>query len=213
MSESRWTVDPDIDAFLETMELPPAPFMEHLRAERMPLEKAAPTVGSPAPAFSAECLAANGAQTGEFVSLADFAGRPLALIFGSYTCPVYRGQIKRFKEIYAQLNKRLAFLLIYISEAHPEDGWQVGINHMQGVIYDQPLDSVTRAAIAADCMTDTKMRIPVAIDNMENTISCAYSASPERLYLIDGDGIVRHRSAVGPFRMDAVEAWCNVLQG
>jgi hypothetical protein len=213
MSESRWTVDPDIDAFLETMELPPAPFMEHLRAERMPLEKAAPTVGSPAPAFSAESLAANGAQTGEFVSLADFAGRPLALIFGSYTCPVYRGQIKRFNEIYAQLNKRLAFLLIYISEAHPEDGWQVGINHMQGVIYDQPLDSVTRAAIAADCITETKIRIPVAIDNMENTISCAYSASPERLYLIDGDGIVRYRSAMGPFRMDAIEAWCNALQG
>jgi hypothetical protein len=213
MSESRWTLDADIDAFLETMELPAAPFMENLMAERMPLEKAAPEVGSSAPAFSAERLAANGAQTGEFVSLADFAGRPLALIFGSYTCPVYRGQIKRFNEIFTKLNKQLAFLFIYISEAHPEDGWQVGINHAQGVIYDQPQDSITRAAIAADCMTETKIRIPVAIDNMENTVSCAYSASPERLYLIDGDGIVRYRSAMGPFRMDAVEAWCNVLQG
>jgi hypothetical protein len=213
MADSRWTLDPDIDAFLETMELPPAPFMENLMAERMPLEQAAPEVGSPAPPFRAERLADNGARTGQFVDLADFAGQNLALLFGSYSCPFYRGQIGRFNQIYAELRDQLAFLFIYISEAHPEDGWQVGINHAQGVIYDQPADSTTRAAIAADFMSDAKVRIPVAIDNMENTLSDAYSASPERLYLIDGAGIVRHRSDMGPFRMATIEDWYRALQG
>ena len=213
MTDSRWTLDPDIDAYLATMKLPPAPFMENLMAERTPLEQAAPQVGSAAPAFSVELLTNNGVRTNEFVGLGDFAGRNLALLFGSYTCPVYRGQIERFNEIFAQLKDRLAFLLIYISEAHPEDGWQVGINHAQGVIYNQPESSATRAAIAADCICEKKIRMPVAIDNMENTVSRTYSASPERLYLIDGDGMVRHRSEMGPFRMKTVQAWCGALQG
>jgi len=211
MDASRWTLDPEIDAFLATMELPPAPFMEQLMAERMPVEQAAPQVRSQAPAFQAERLSATGALTGEFTSLADFKGRNLALLFGSYTCPVYRGQIDRFNDIYSELGDELAFLLVYISEAHPEDGWQVGINHTQGVVYDQPEFSSARAAIAADCMVSAKVRIPVAIDNMENSIGEAYSASPERLYLIDGDGVVRHRSDMGPFRMEAVEAWYSAL--
>lgn len=125
----------------------------------MPLEQAAPQVGSRAPSFRAERLSDTGALTGEFVSL--------------------------------------AFLIIYISEAHPEHGWQVGINHTQSVVYDQPLIGPARAAIAADCIADAKIRIPVALDNMENSISEADSASPERLYLIDGDGMVRHRSIWG----------------
>ena len=213
MAESRWTLDPDIDAFLATMELPPAPFMEQLMAERMPLEQAAPQVGSQAPLFQAERLGATGALTGKFISLADFKGRNLALLFGSCTCPVYRGQTDRFNEIFSELGDELAFLLVYISEAHPEDGWQVGINHTQGVVYDQPVFSSARAAIAADCMVSAEIRIPVAIDNMENSVSEAYSASPERLYLIDGDGVVRHRSDMGPFRMETVEAWYSALLG
>ena len=166
-------------------------------AERMPLGQAAPQVGSRAPSFRAERLSDTGALTGEVVSLADFKGRNLALLFGSYTCPVCRGQLEPFNEIYAEHGASLAFLIIYISEARPEDGWQVGINHTQSVVYDQPVISPARAAIAADCIADAKIRIPVALDNMENSISEADSASPERLYLIDGDGMVRHRSIWG----------------
>ena len=49
MPDTRWTLDPRINAFLETMELPPAPFWEQLMAERKPLELAAPQEGDPAP--------------------------------------------------------------------------------------------------------------------------------------------------------------------
>ena len=37
MANSRWTLDPDIDAFPAMMEPPPAPFMQQLMAERTPL--------------------------------------------------------------------------------------------------------------------------------------------------------------------------------
>lgn len=113
MTDARWTLDPDIDSYLAAMELPPAEYMQELAAKRAPLEAGAPQVGDPAPAFTAARLAPEGELSGEQVSPADYSGQRLALLFGSYTCPVYRGQIARFEEIYAELGDDLPFLLIY----------------------------------------------------------------------------------------------------
>ena len=79
------------------------------------------------------------------------------------------------------------------------------------MVYDQLGISLARAAIAADCIADAKIRIPFALDNMENSISSAYSALPGRLYLVDADAVVRHCSDIGPFRMNTVEAWYGAL--
>jgi hypothetical protein len=212
MADEPWTLDPEIDAYLATMELPPEPFMQELMAQRMPIEEAAPREGDPAPDFRAELLTADGVLSGDYVSLADYRGRPLALLLGSYTCPIYRGQLVRFNEIYAELSERLAFLFIYISEAHPEDGWQVGINHSQDVVYAQPAGCAERAAVAADCIAHHGITMPVAIDDMDDTIGRLYSAAPERLWLIGADGVIRHRSAMGPFNMGVVDEWYRALQ-
>jgi len=48
-------------------------------------EKGAPAVGSKAPGFALERLAADGRRAGEQVRLQDLRGRPVALLFGSYT--------------------------------------------------------------------------------------------------------------------------------
>ncbi|MDP6436206.1 MAG: redoxin domain-containing protein [Gammaproteobacteria bacterium] len=211
MADARWTLDHDIDAYLATMKLPPADYMQELAAKRAPIEAGAPQVGDPAPVFTAKCLITDGMPAGEQVSLADFKGKRLALLFGNYTCPVYRGQIKRFNEIYTELQDELSFLLVYISEAHPEDGWQVEINHTQHVVYDQPTEIDERVAIAKTCIQQHDIRMPVVLDDMDNTVNNLYSGSPERLYLIDEEGIVQHRSVPGPFKMDAIEAWYQAL--
>jgi len=211
MPDTRWTLEPEIDAYLEVIELPPDEFMQQLAAERAPIEAAAPKPGESAPEFTAQRFSVEAGLTEPLVSLADYKGRPLALLFGSYTCPIYRGQTERFNAIYAELCERLDFLLVYISEAHPEDGWQVKINHAQNVVYDQPTGMDARAAIAADCIRSRSTTMPVVIDDMENTVNKLYSGSPERLYLIDAGGIVRHRSASGPFKMHVIEAWYDAL--
>jgi hypothetical protein len=211
MPDTRWTLEPEIDAYLEVIELPPDEFMQQLAAERAPIEAAAPKPGEAAPGFTAQCFSAPTGLIEDSVDLADYKGRPLALLFGNYTCPIYRGQTERFNEIYAELHERLDFLLVYNSEAHPEDGWQVKINHTQNIVYDQPTRIEDRAAIAADCITSRGTTMPVVIDDMDNTVNKLYSGSPERLYLIDADGIVQHRSPPGPFKMAAIEVWYDAL--
>ncbi|HJP38352.1 MAG: redoxin domain-containing protein [Gammaproteobacteria bacterium] len=213
MTDSSWTLDPVINASMETLKLPPEEDLKALMAKRAPMEARAPKVGEQAPAFTAERLSAEGKVTGEQVSLADYRGRDFALMFGSITCPIYRGQIQRFNEIYAELNERYAFLLIYISEAHPEDGWQLDINHDQSVVYNQPVTKAERIAIAQDGVCQHAIKLPLAVDDMDNTIDQLYSGSPERLYLIDAEGAVRHRSVPGPFKLDVIENWYQALKG
>jgi hypothetical protein len=47
---------------------------------------------------------------------------------------------------------------------------------------------------------------------MDDSINKSYSASPERLYLIDEDGVIRHKSVTGPFQMQAIEDWYAALK-
>ncbi len=44
-----------------------------------------PAVGTPAPDFRIERLSAQGRRTGEIFALSSTRGRPVALVFGSYT--------------------------------------------------------------------------------------------------------------------------------
>ena len=48
-------------------------------------EEQAPAIGDPAPAFRIERLTPTGQRTGTHFELASARGRPVALVFGSYT--------------------------------------------------------------------------------------------------------------------------------
>jgi hypothetical protein len=212
MSDTPWTRDPAVEQFMTTFELPAEPFIEKLTADRAVIEAVAPRVGEAAPEFLTEKLSFDGRASGDFMTLTDYRGKELALMFGSLTCPIYRGQTDRFNEIFDELQDRLAFLLIYTREAHPEDGWQLGINHLQDVVYDQPTTVEGRAAIAHDCVQQCGLQMTVALDDIDDSIDKKYAGWPERLYIIDANGTVRHRSGPGPFQMDAIEAWYSALK-
>jgi hypothetical protein len=59
-------------------------FLE-LRAQMEEREKRSPAVGSGAPDFALERLSADGRPAGRSERLSDHRGRPVALVFGSYT--------------------------------------------------------------------------------------------------------------------------------
>ncbi|MEE3000227.1 MAG: hypothetical protein VX693_09900 [Pseudomonadota bacterium] len=59
-------------------------WVEYLQ-ERIRQDLGAPKQGETAPDFTVERLDAHGKRTGEMLSLSNFSGRPVALVFGSYT--------------------------------------------------------------------------------------------------------------------------------
>ena len=58
---------------------------ERMVRERAERDRKAPKVGAPAPDFAIERLAADGTRPGGLFRLSQTRGRPVALVFGSYT--------------------------------------------------------------------------------------------------------------------------------
>lgn len=48
-------------------------------------------------------------------------------------------------------------------------------------------------------MRDLKIELPALLDDRHNSVERAYTGWPDRLYLIDRQGLVRHKSKPGPF--------------
>ena len=102
----------------------------------------------------------------------------------------------------------MEFFVVYIQEAHPTDGWQLQINVDEAVVYAQPATEDAREHVAEACSIHLDLSIPTIIDDMDNTTDLAYSALPDRLYLVGTDGRIAYKSAPGPmgFRPDEFEA-------
>jgi hypothetical protein len=98
------------------------------------------------------------------------------------------------------------FLTVYVREAHPTDEWQMKSNVKDDVCYAQPKTLEQRLAIANDFTKRFKFDLPFGIDDMSNAADLAYSAWPERLYVIDESGHIAYRGGMGPFNYKPAEA-------
>ena len=89
------------------------------------------------------------------------------------------------------------FLIVYIKEAHPADGWAMRVNPRLKYIKD-PTTIFERFQVANTCVTDLKVSIPCLIDDMENTAARAYKGWPDRLYIVGKDGKIAYQGGPGP---------------
>lgn len=108
---------------------------------------------------------------------------------------------------------RVAFLVVYIREAHPEDGWVLPENRRSGVAINDPTTATERAEVAATCATRLELRMPMVIDGPDNAVGSAYGGWPDRLYLVDRDGRIAYQGGDGPFgfRPDELEQAITAL--
>jgi iodothyronine deiodinase-like protein len=77
------------------------------------------------------------------------------------------------------------------------------------VCYAQPKTLEQRMAIANDFTRRFKYPVPFGVDDMSNAADLAYSAWPERIYIIDESGHIAYRGGMGPFhyRPEEARAW------
>jgi hypothetical protein len=89
------------------------------------------------------------------------------------------------------------------------------MNIDQHVEYAQPKTSDERAEVAQACVLSLDLAMPTLLDDMTNQVDTAYSALPERLYVIDRKGVIAWRSEMGPWGFDVdgfekgLEAQCQ----
>jgi type I thyroxine 5'-deiodinase len=95
---------------------------------------------------------------------------------------------------------------VYIREAHPLDEWQMKSNVDQNVCYAQPHTTEQRVAVANDFIQRFHFPVPFSVDDMHDIADHAYSAWPERIYIIDEQGKIAYRGGIGPFNYHPPEA-------
>ncbi len=89
--------------------------------------------------------------------------------------------------------------MVYITEAHPSDVWQMRSNIKDSVVFASPKSEEERALLAGACVRKLGIRIPAVLDEFGNSTEQAFTAWPDRLYLLDANGRVAYKSRPGPF--------------
>lgn len=91
------------------------------------------------------------------------------------------------------------FLVVYIREAHPEEGWIIPENRRSGIAVHEPATDRERQAVASTCAVNLRISMPTVVDGVDNAVASAYGGWPDRLYLIGSDGRVTFQGGEGPF--------------
>jgi Iodothyronine deiodinase len=101
--------------------------------------------------------------------------------------------------------------VVYIEEAHPTDGWQMPSNLKEGILIASARTFLQREGAAETCTLKLGIHIPALVDDMQDSTERAYTAWPDRLYVINRDGRVAYKSKAGPFGFHP-KAMAKVLQ-
>jgi hypothetical protein len=129
--------------------------------------------------------------------------------------------------LYEKHHDRVQFLSIYISEAHPKDGWWFGSGLPKMLLklgkFNAATDIYThktieeRRAVAGRCEKALQYGIDTYVDEMDDAVNEAYAALPTRLYLVGLDGKVVYHGGLGPYGFspkalgDAIEQYLGQM--
>ena len=119
------------------------------------------------------------------------------------------------RDLYTKYPDRVQFLMIYIREAHPMDGWWLG-GGISGLLFrskrynaatniNDPKTIEERRVVAGRCVETLRYGIITYVDEMDDTVSKTYAAMPTRLYLVGLDGRVVYAGGLGPFGFKPAE--------
>ncbi len=113
------------------------------------------------------------------------------------------------RELYERYQEQVEFLMIYIREAHPVDGWWLGggVSGMAIKVFESkaatdvydPKSIEERRVVAERCETALEYGMRTVVDELDDRVSEAYAAAPTRLYLVGLDGRVVYAGGLGPF--------------
>ena len=107
--------------------------------------------------------------------------------------------------LYRRFEAEVAFFVVYIREAHPEDGWVLSSNRDEGILVADPRTAAERGEVAVACSLRFELELPVRIDGVDDEVGRRYGGWPDRLYLIGKDGNIAYQGGEGPFGFKAEE--------
>jgi thiol-disulfide isomerase/thioredoxin len=160
-----------------------------------------PALNEPAPDFT--LTTADGQTTYQLSKLV--GDKPVVLVFGNFTCGPFRALYPEVDDLHERYKDQAVFLMVYVREAHPLDGWAMESNAKANVAVKQPTTLGERTTVCTEFCQRLKPTLPVVVDTLDDAAGHAYSGMPARLYVIDRQGKVAYKSGRGPFGFKPAE--------
>ena len=104
--------------------------------------------------------------------------------------------------MFRRYGDRAAFAFVYIAEAHATDGWQMAANLDDDVLLANHATLEDRFAAARAAVERLALTLPVFVDGMDDAVSNAFAAWPERIYVVSTGARITHIGGPGPFEFD-----------
>lgn len=161
-----------------------------------------PYVGDRAPDFSLRGM------DGRSVQLSRYRGKPVLLMLGSYSCPNVRSAVEALRSAYDAYRRTMAFVFVYIREAHGNGNWQSTRNEREGVQAEDAKTAAERTSAAAECSRKLHLSFVTLTDSMDGQTEEAFHAWPSRLFVISRRGEVTYSS-----RLTALDFRANEFRG
>lgn len=91
---------------------------------------------------------------------------------------------------------------MYVREAHALDSRMPSGGGANPILED-PRTLAERSEVASVCIAELDLgELPALVDDLDDSVSSAYAAWPDRLYLVDVDGRIAYHGGRGPFGFD-----------
>ena len=126
-------------------------------------------------------------------------GKPVLLIGGSYTCPIFRNKIKNINALANEYKDHIHIFVIYTVEAHPNgpdrspysgNVWTLAANIQNNISYLQPRTYADRKNAAKDMVAACALKVPVLLDGPGNEWWTTFGTAPNSAFLIHPDGTI-----------------------
>jgi hypothetical protein len=104
--------------------------------------------------------------------------------------------------VHRRHRERANVVFVYVAEAHAVDEWQMQANLDEGVLLRQHVTLEERFAAARKGVERMGLTMPVLVDGMDDAVSEAFAAWPERLYVAEPGGRLVYVGGPGPFAFD-----------
>lgn len=155
---------------------------------------------------------------GDSVRLRDLllGGKPVLLVNGNYTCPVFRNKIGALNEMTNYYGPLLQVFVVYTVEAHPiidpspynGQVWVTNNNIQEGVLFPQPKTYGERVALIDTMLTQYDIVPDILVDGPCNAWWSNFGPAPNNAYLIDPNGTVAAKH--GWFHRTPDNMWCDI---
>jgi hypothetical protein len=145
-------------------------------------------------------------------------GKPVLLVGGSYTCPLYRNHVDDLNDIVTLFGDQIHTYVIYTVEAHPQAPekspysgtvWNPNQNTKDNIFYSEPVYYKDRKDLASIMIANTKVSAETLLDGPCNLWWETFAYAPNPAFLIKPDGTIYEKQ--GWFNGDGKTPMADVI--